>query len=160
MAQNIGETTFYEKINIKKLNYILNNRSKYESIITEQEKEMRRTDKHYKAYAVFQKIKENILIPNELKDTDVIREQFSIILAQEVNDLYESEYIVVESTTTKNIIKDFISDKNIYFYMDDKTKQGIEFFIIKKHELDTLNYLGLDNCHFIDEKPLKFVQGW
>lgn len=70
MAQNIGETTFYEKINIKKLNYILNNRSKYEAIITEQEKEMRRTDKHYNAYAVFQKIKENVFIPNELRDTD------------------------------------------------------------------------------------------
>ena len=70
MTQNIGETTFYEKINIKKLNYILNNRPKYEAIITEQEKEMRRTDKHYNAYAVFQKIKENVFIPNELRDTD------------------------------------------------------------------------------------------
>jgi len=70
MTQNIGETTFYEKINVKKLNYILNNRSKYEAIITEQEKEMRRTDKNYNAYAVFQKIKENVFIPNELRDTD------------------------------------------------------------------------------------------
>ena len=35
---NIFETVFYEKINIKKLNYIINNRSKYEAIITEQEK--------------------------------------------------------------------------------------------------------------------------
>ena len=58
---NIGDNVFYEKINIKKLNYILNNRSKYETIITEQEKEMRRTDKNYNAYAVFQKIKENIV---------------------------------------------------------------------------------------------------
>jgi hypothetical protein len=58
---NIGESVFYEKINIKKLNYILNNRSKYETIITEQEKEMRRTDKNYNAYAVFQKIKENVI---------------------------------------------------------------------------------------------------
>jgi len=39
MTLNIGDTIFYEKINITKLNYILNNRSKYESIITEQEKE-------------------------------------------------------------------------------------------------------------------------
>jgi hypothetical protein len=66
----VHTTTFYEKINIKKLNYILNNRSKYEAIITEQEKEMRRTDKNYNAYAVFQKIKENVFIPNELRDTD------------------------------------------------------------------------------------------
>jgi P4 family phage/plasmid primase-like protien len=67
---NIGESVFYEKINIKKLNYILNNRSKYETIIKEQEEDMRRTDKNYNAYAVFQKIKENVFIPNELKDTD------------------------------------------------------------------------------------------
>ena len=70
MSLNISETTFYEKINIKKLNYILNNCSKYEAIITEQEKDMRRTDKNYNAYAVFQKIKENVFIPNELRDTD------------------------------------------------------------------------------------------
>ena len=70
MSLNIGESVFYEKINIKKLNYILNNRSKYEAIITEQEKDMRRTDKNYNAYAVFQKIKENVFIPNELKESD------------------------------------------------------------------------------------------
>jgi hypothetical protein len=103
---------------------------------------------------------QRILDKNNLKDSDIIREQFSIILAQEVNDLYESEYVVVESTPTKNIIKDFISDKNIYFYMDDKTKQGVEFFIIKKYELDTLNYLGLENYYFIDEKPSKFIEAW
>ena len=103
---------------------------------------------------------QKILDRNELKDSEIIREQFSIILAQEVNDLYVSEYIVVESIPTKNIIKDFISDKNIYFYMDDKTKQGVEFFIIKKHELDTLNYLGLENYYFIDEKPLRFIEAW
>ena len=113
----------------------------------------------YMSY-LFEFAYQKILDKNNLKDTDVIREQFSIILAQEVNDLYESEYIVVESTTTKNIIKDFISDKNIYFYMDDKTKQGVEFFIIKKHELDTLNYLGLENYYFIDEKPLRFIEAW
>ena len=57
MTLNIGESVFYEKINVKKLNYIINNRAKYESIITEQEKEMRRTDKNYNAYAVFQKLR-------------------------------------------------------------------------------------------------------
>ena len=70
MTLNIGESVFYEKINIKKLNYILNNRSKYEAILTEQEKDMRRTDENYNAYAVFQKIKENVFIPNDLRDTD------------------------------------------------------------------------------------------
>ena len=44
--------------------------------------------------------------------------------------------------------------------MDDNTKQGIEFFIIKKHELDTLNYLGLENYYFIDTKPLRFIEAW
>ena len=67
---NIGETTFYEKINIYKLDYILKNQSKYEEIIKEQEKDMRRTDKHYNAYAVFQKIKESVFIPPEYKDTE------------------------------------------------------------------------------------------
>lgn len=67
---NIGTSTFYEKINIYKLDYILKNQSKYEEIIKEQEKDMRRTDKHYNAYAVFQKIKENVFIPPEYKDTE------------------------------------------------------------------------------------------
>ena len=65
---NIGEITFYEKINIKKLNYIINNRSKYEAIISEQEKDMRRIDKNYNAYAVFQKIKENVFFLDDLRD--------------------------------------------------------------------------------------------
>ena len=69
MTQNIGESVFYEKINIKKLNYILNYRSN-EAVITEQQKEMRRTDKHYNAYEVFQKIKESVIIPSDLRNTD------------------------------------------------------------------------------------------
>ena len=32
MTLNIAETTFYEIVNIKKLNYIINNPSKYEAI--------------------------------------------------------------------------------------------------------------------------------
>jgi hypothetical protein len=109
---------------------------------------------------LFEFVYQKILDRNELKDREIIREQFSNIIAQEVNDLYESEYVVVESTPTKNMIKDFISDKSIYFYIDDKNKQGVEFFIIKKHELGTLNYLGLENYYFIDDKPIFFVQSW
>ena len=67
---NIAETTFYEKINVAKLNFILNNQSQFEDIIKEQEKDMRRADKNYNAYAVFQKIKENVFIPAEFKDTE------------------------------------------------------------------------------------------
>lgn len=103
---------------------------------------------------------QRILDRNKLTDTDVVREQFSNILAQEVNDLYESEYVIPNSNSQKELIREQISDKNIYFYMDDNTKQGIEFFIIKKHELDTLNYLGLEDYYFIDTKPMFFVQGW
>jgi hypothetical protein len=114
---------------------------------------------NYMSY-LFEFVYQRILDRNKLSDTYIIREQYSNIIAQEVNDLYESEYIVPNSIPTKNIIKDFISDKNIYFYMDDKTKQGIEFFIIKKHELDTLNYLGLENYYFIDTKPSKFIEAW
>ena len=68
--ENIGETIFYEKINIAKLNYIINNPAKYEDIIKEQEKDMRRTDKNYNAYAVFQKIRNAVVIPDELKGTE------------------------------------------------------------------------------------------
>ena len=67
---NIGETTFYEKINVSKLIYIINNPSKFEDIIKEQEKDMRRTDKNYNAYAVFQKIRNAVIIPDELKGTE------------------------------------------------------------------------------------------
>ena len=115
----------------------------------------------YMSY-LFEFAYQKILDKNNLKDSDVVREQFSIILAQEVNDLYESEYVIPNSNSQKELIREQISDKNIYFYMDDKTKQGIEFFIIKKHELDTLNYLylGLEDYYFIDEKPIRFAQGW
>ena len=67
---NIGEATFYEKINITKLRYIINNQEKYEAIIKEQEKDMRRTDNKYNAYAVFQKIMNNCYIPDELNGTE------------------------------------------------------------------------------------------
>ena len=67
---NTGETVFYEKINITKLNYIINNPAKYEDLIKEQEKDMRRTDKNYNAYAVFQKIRNAVIIPDELKGTE------------------------------------------------------------------------------------------
>ena len=115
----------------------------------------------YMSY-LFEFAYQKILDKNNLKDTDVVREQFSIILAQEVNDLYNSEYVIPNSNSQKELIREQISDKNIYFYMDDKTKQGIEFFIIKKHELDTLNYLylGLEDYYFIDTKPMRFVQSW
>ena len=115
----------------------------------------------YMSY-LFEFVYQNILDKNNLKDSDVVREQFSIILAQEVNDLYNSEYVVPNSNSQKELIREQISDKNIYFYMDDKTKEGIEFFIIKKHELDTLNYLylGLEDYYFIDKKPSKFILAW
>ena len=69
-TQSIGQICFYEKVNIRKLKYILKHPSKYEKKILEDEKEMRRHDKHYNAYAVFQKIKEYIIIPEEFKGTD------------------------------------------------------------------------------------------
>ena len=39
---NIANDPFYEKINLAKLNYIINNPAKYEDTIKEQEKDMRR----------------------------------------------------------------------------------------------------------------------
>lgn len=66
----VSDNVFYEMVNIKKLNYIINNRSKYEDIIINQQKEMRKFDKNYNAFATPQKIKLNIIIPNHLKDTE------------------------------------------------------------------------------------------
>ena len=42
---NIGDTTFYEKINIVKLKYILNNKDKYKDIVEAEEKAMRRSNR-------------------------------------------------------------------------------------------------------------------
>jgi hypothetical protein len=67
---NIGELTFIEKINLTKLQYIVNNPSKYEAIIEAQEKDMRRHDKNYNAYAVFQKIINNSFKPAFLEGTE------------------------------------------------------------------------------------------
>ena len=101
---------------------------------------------------------QRILDRNKLTDTYIIREQFSNILAQEVNELYESEYVIPNSNSQKELIREQISDKNIYFYMDEKTKQGIEFFIVKDWEFNELIFIT--ELHTIDEKPEKYVQGW
>ena len=111
----------------------------------------------YMSY-LFEFAYQKILDKNNLKDTDVVREQFSIILAQEVNDLYNSEYVVPNSNSQKELIRERISDKNIYFYMDDKTKQGVEFFIVKDWEFNELIFIS--ELHTIDEKPERYVQGW
>lgn len=42
---NIGDTSFYEKINIVKLNYILKNKDQYKDIIEAEEKAMRRSNR-------------------------------------------------------------------------------------------------------------------
>ena len=55
MTQINDTSLFYEKINLTKLKYIVNNPSKYEDIIKEQERDMRRYT-NYNAFAVFQKI--------------------------------------------------------------------------------------------------------
>jgi P4 family phage/plasmid primase-like protien len=66
----IPQTTFYEKINLTKLKHIVNNPLKYKDIIEEQERDMRRHDKHYNAFATFQKIINNCVIPKELEGTE------------------------------------------------------------------------------------------
>jgi hypothetical protein len=101
---------------------------------------------------------QRILDKNNITDTELVREQFSNIIAQEVNDLYKAEYVVPTSSSAKNLIKDRISDKNIYFYVDSKTKEGIEFFIVKDWEFNSL--LDIEELYTIDDKPERFVQGW
>ena len=71
---NIGEITFYENFNLTKLDYIINNPAKYEDLIKEQEKDMRKTDKNNNAYASmtasFQKNRNASEVPDELKRTE------------------------------------------------------------------------------------------
>jgi len=107
---------------------------------------------------LFEFVYQKILDKNNLKDSEIIRKQFSNIIAQEVNDLYESEYVVPDTNSQRELIRERISDKNIYFYMDDKTKQGVEFFIVKDWEFNEL--LSLGELYTIDDKPERFVQGW
>ena len=52
---NIGDTTFYEKINLVKLNHILRNREQYENII-EQDKEDNGDDKKASIWSIMKKI--------------------------------------------------------------------------------------------------------
>ena len=111
----------------------------------------------YMSY-LFEFAYQRILDRNKLKDTDVVREQFSNILAQEVNDLYKAEYVIPNSNSQKELIKERISDKNIYFHMDEKTKEGIEFFIVKDWEFDELIFVT--ELYTVDKKFEKFVQGW
>lgn len=60
---------FYDKINIKKLDYIIKNYDQFKDIIEEQEKDMRRTSS-YDALKSFQKMKNSAFIPKELIGTE------------------------------------------------------------------------------------------
>lgn len=62
-------TVFYEKINIYKLDNIIKSYDHYKDTIEEQEKDMRRT-KNYDALKSFIKMKEQVFIPDELRDTE------------------------------------------------------------------------------------------
>jgi hypothetical protein len=112
---------------------------------------------NYMSY-LFEFAYQKILDRNKLSDTYIIREQFSNILAQEVNDLYKAEYVIPDTNSQKELIREHISDKNIYFHMDNKTKQGIEFFIVKDWEFNELIFIT--ELHTVDEKFERFVQGW
>lgn len=69
MTQINDTALFHEKINLTKLKYIVNNPSKYEDLIQEQERDMRRYT-NYNAFAVFQKIISNSFVPPEFEGTD------------------------------------------------------------------------------------------
>ena len=91
MAKNykmdkIQDLHFYEKINLTKLKYIINNPHKYESIISEQERDMRRY-KNYNAFAVFQKIVSNCVIPKELEGTEFALIKVSYVKGDKSNNI-------------------------------------------------------------------------
>ncbi len=60
---------YYDKINIKKLDYIIKNYDQFRDTIEEQEKDMRRTSS-YDALKSFKKMKSNVFIPKELLETE------------------------------------------------------------------------------------------
>jgi hypothetical protein len=65
----IGNTDFYEKINIVKLDYIIKHYDEFKDVIEEQEKDMRRS-KGYDALKSFIKMKEEVFIPEDLIGTE------------------------------------------------------------------------------------------
>lgn len=65
---DIAGTTFYEKINLTKLNYIINTLSQYDKIIKEEEKLMRIKD--YSVEVILSKIKETVCVPSIFEDTE------------------------------------------------------------------------------------------
>jgi phage/plasmid-associated DNA primase len=68
---DIQKEVFYEIINVKKLAYICENRQQYENTINEQEKEMRRINKHSPdAWISFNKMLREVYIPSELQGTE------------------------------------------------------------------------------------------
>jgi len=66
----IGESTFYEKINLTKLKYIIYNQSDYADIIKKEESVMRRENKGYNAFMVFSKILNNCIILPDSENTE------------------------------------------------------------------------------------------
>jgi hypothetical protein len=67
---SIGETTFYEKINLSKLNYILNTISTYEKDIQDEIKDMKKNNPNYNIETVLLKIKEAVVVPKQFEDTE------------------------------------------------------------------------------------------
>ena len=66
----IGESTFYEKINLTKLKYIIYNQIDYADIIKNEETVMRRENKGYNAFMVFSKILNNCIITPDIEGTE------------------------------------------------------------------------------------------
>ena len=67
----IGETQFFEKLNIVKFDYICKNITSYASQIDAEEKDMRRTDdKKYNTYEVVNRIKNQLFIPSICEGTE------------------------------------------------------------------------------------------
>lgn len=98
---NIQDLQFYEKINLTKLKYIINNPSKYEDIISEQERDMRRY-KNYNAFAVFQKIVSNCFVPKELEGTEFALLKVSYVKGDKCNGIgrwYCNKSIGLQSLT-------------------------------------------------------------
>lgn len=84
---SIKDSNFYEIVNISKLRYIVNNPKDYEDVIKAEEKLMRRENKNYNAFAVFQKMIQNSVVPHNLEGTELAYVKTKYVKGSKSNDI-------------------------------------------------------------------------
>lgn len=156
----MNSNIYYDKINIKKLDYIIKNYDQYKDIIEEQEKDMRRTS-NYDALKSFIKMKNNVFIPKELLDTEygLIRIQYKTgEKSNGIGRLYADKGIGIQPLCCS--VRHTIC-KNIYYDIDQVNshptilnqllnKNGLKSLLLEKYLNKREKYLSKimieENC--------------